>query len=58
MLTPNYCGASSGLAVLKFTVGVFTGSLGLIVEATHSLLDLVSNPHHPARNPGSRDITR
>jgi len=34
--------ASSGLAVLKFAVGAFTGSLGLIAEAAHSLLDLVS----------------
>jgi divalent metal cation (Fe/Co/Zn/Cd) transporter len=34
--------ASSGLAVWKFAVGVFTGSLGLIAEAAHSLLDLVS----------------
>jgi len=34
--------ASSGLAVLKFAAGVFTGSLGLIAEAAHSLFDLVS----------------
>lgn len=34
--------ASSGLAVLKFAVGMLTGSLGLIAEAAHSLLDLVS----------------
>jgi cation diffusion facilitator family transporter len=34
--------ASSALAVLKFAVGVLTGSLGLIAEAAHSLLDLVS----------------
>jgi cation diffusion facilitator family transporter len=34
--------ASSGLAVLKFAVGVFTGSLGLVAEGAHSLLDLVS----------------
>ncbi|HET9373424.1 MAG TPA: cation diffusion facilitator family transporter [Chthoniobacterales bacterium] len=34
--------ASSSLAAFKFAVGVFTGSLGLIAEAAHSLLDLVS----------------
>jgi divalent metal cation (Fe/Co/Zn/Cd) transporter len=34
--------ASSGLAALKFAVGLLTGSLGLIAEAAHSLLDLVS----------------
>jgi cation diffusion facilitator family transporter len=34
--------ASSGLAALKFAVGLLTGSLGLMAEAAHSLLDLVS----------------
>jgi cation diffusion facilitator family transporter len=34
--------ASSALAVLKFAVGALTGSLGLVAEAAHSLLDLVS----------------
>jgi cation diffusion facilitator family transporter len=34
--------ASSSLAVLKFVVGFLTGSLGLIAEAAHSLLDLAS----------------
>jgi cation diffusion facilitator family transporter len=34
--------ASSGLAMLKFAVGALTGSLGLVAEAAHSLLDLVS----------------
>jgi cation diffusion facilitator family transporter len=34
--------ASSSLAVLKFAAGMLTGSLGLIAEAAHSLLDLVS----------------
>lgn len=34
--------ASGGLALLKFLVGLFTGSLGLLAEAAHSLLDFVS----------------
>ena len=34
--------ASGGLAALKFVVGVLTGSLGLIAEGVHSLLDLLS----------------
>jgi cation diffusion facilitator family transporter len=34
--------ASGSLAVLKFIVGVLTGSLGLIAEGIHSLLDLLS----------------
>jgi cation diffusion facilitator family transporter len=34
--------ASGSLASLKFVVGFLTGSLGLIAEAAHSLLDLVS----------------
>ncbi|HEY0790939.1 MAG TPA: cation diffusion facilitator family transporter, partial [Chthoniobacterales bacterium] len=34
--------ASAGLALLKFLVGLYTGSLGLLAEAVHSLLDLVS----------------
>jgi cation diffusion facilitator family transporter len=34
--------ASSSLTLLKFLVGIFTGSLGLLAEAAHSLLDLVS----------------
>ena len=34
--------ASGSLALLKFVVGLLTGSLGLLAEAAHSLLDLVS----------------
>ncbi|MBV9491031.1 MAG: cation transporter [Verrucomicrobia bacterium] len=34
--------ASGSLAVLKFVVGLLTGSLGILAEAAHSLLDLVS----------------
>jgi cation diffusion facilitator family transporter len=34
--------ASGGLALLKFLVGLLTGSLGLLAEAAHSLLDFVS----------------
>lgn len=34
--------ASGGLAALKFVAGIFTGSLGLIAEGMHSLLDLLS----------------
>ena len=34
--------ASGGLAILKFLVGLLTGSLGLLAEAAHSLLDFVS----------------
>ncbi|TWF35729.1 cation diffusion facilitator family transporter [Chitinophaga polysaccharea] len=34
--------ASGGLAALKFVVGLLTGSLGLIAEGVHSLLDLLS----------------
>ncbi|NLR81373.1 cation diffusion facilitator family transporter [Chitinophaga eiseniae] len=34
--------ASGGLAALKFVVGILTGSLGLIAEGVHSLLDLLS----------------
>jgi cation diffusion facilitator family transporter len=34
--------ASGSLTLLKFLVGIFTGSLGLLAEAAHSLLDLVS----------------
>lgn len=34
--------ASGGLAVVKFIVGILTGSLGLIAEGIHSLLDLLS----------------
>lgn len=34
--------SSAGLSALKFTVGLATGSLGLIAEGAHSLLDLMS----------------
>jgi cation diffusion facilitator family transporter len=34
--------ASGGLAIIKFVIGVLTGSLGLIAEGMHSLLDLLS----------------
>ncbi len=34
--------ASGVLAILKLVVGTWTGSLGLLAEAAHSLLDLVS----------------
>jgi cation diffusion facilitator family transporter len=34
--------ASGSLAILKFLVGLLTGSLGLLAEAAHSLLDFVS----------------
>ncbi len=34
--------ASGGLAALKLLVGLLTGSLGLLAEAAHSLLDLLS----------------
>jgi cation diffusion facilitator family transporter len=34
--------ASGSLTLLKLLVGLFTGSLGLLAEAAHSLLDLVS----------------
>lgn len=34
--------ASGGLAAIKFVVGILTGSLGLIAEGMHSLLDLLS----------------
>ena len=53
--------ASAGLALLKFLVGLYTGSLGLLAEAVHSLLDLVSTlitlvvlrvAAVPPRNPG------
>lgn len=34
--------ASGSLAALKFIIGIITGSLGLIAEGMHSLLDLLS----------------
>ena len=34
--------ASGGLAALKLLVGLLSGSLGLLAEAAHSLLDLIS----------------
>src|SRR5882672_5407514 len=34
--------SSAGLSALKFVVGIATGSLGLIAEGAHSLLDLIS----------------
>ncbi|PTS93590.1 hypothetical protein DBR11_24925 [Pedobacter sp. HMWF019] len=34
--------ASASLAVIKFVIGILTGSLGLIAEGMHSLLDLLS----------------
>ncbi|WP_158796133.1 cation diffusion facilitator family transporter [Pedobacter sp. L105] len=34
--------SSAGLSALKFVVGIATGSLGLIAEGAHSLLDLLS----------------
>ncbi|MBO9727253.1 MAG: cation diffusion facilitator family transporter [Chitinophaga sp.] len=34
--------ASGSLAALKFIIGILTGSLGLIAEGIHSLLDLLS----------------
>ena len=34
--------ASGGLVILKLVVGFLSGSLGLLAEATHSLLDLVA----------------
>ena len=34
--------SSAGLSALKFVVGITTGSLGLIAEGAHSLLDLLS----------------
>ncbi|PSL45708.1 cation diffusion facilitator family transporter [Chitinophaga niastensis] len=34
--------ASGGLAAIKFIAGILTGSLGLIAEGMHSLLDLLS----------------
>lgn len=34
--------SSAGLSALKFIVGIATGSLGLIAEGAHSLLDLFS----------------
>jgi cation diffusion facilitator family transporter len=34
--------ASGSLAALKLLVGLFTGSLGILAEAAHSLLDLIS----------------
>ena len=34
--------ASGGLAALKLLVGLLSGSLGILAEAAHSLLDLIS----------------
>jgi divalent metal cation (Fe/Co/Zn/Cd) transporter len=34
--------ASGSLTMLKFLVGFLTGSLGLLAEGAHSLLDLLS----------------
>lgn len=32
--------ASAGMTIMKFVVGVMTGSMGIISEAAHSALDL------------------
>jgi len=32
--------ASAGMAIMKFIIGIMTGSMGILSEAAHSALDL------------------
>ena len=41
--------ASAGLTIAKGVVGILTGSLAILSEAAHSMLDLVATDHVPDR---------